>query len=320
MPTYDVVVLVGSLRAESLTLKIAKAAMSLAGEGLSCRVESIGDLPHYNEDLESQTPPQWVRFRDSVRRADAVIFATPEYNRSLPGVLKNALDVGSRPGGKSVWAGKPAAVLSVTPYKLGAFGANHAIRQTFVFLDMPTMQQPEVYIGGAAELLAEDGTIRNEDTKKLLRKFMTSFERWIGKTSTESANANDFKAFLERRKSIAADYVNGNAASLDELLPGDGSASFFPPTGGIVTGAAEVKKRYDEDARSFAQGGTSELRFTQTEAGTLAFWAGTQVADVTIGGTRRHMEIRITEVFRREGGDWKLIHRHADQSAPPNNT
>lgn len=318
MPTkYDVVVLVGSLRAQSLTLKIAKGAMALASDRLSCRIEPIGDLALYNEDLEAAPPPEWLRFRDAIRRADAVIFATPEYNRSLPGLLKNALDVGSRPGGKSVWAGKPAAVLSVTPYKLGAFGANHAIRQTFVFLDMPTMQQPEVYIGGAAELLAEDGSIRNEDTKKLLRNFMSSFETWIGKTSAGAAKLDDFATFLERRKAIASDYVSGNASSLDEILPAGGDASFFPPTGGIVTGAAAIKKRYDDDVHAFAADGTTELRFSHSEAGQLAFWSGTQIADVTLGGTKRHMEIRITEIFRREGGEWKLIHRHADQNVEP---
>jgi len=314
--TYDVVVLVGSLRAASLTLKITKAAMALASDRLRCRIEPIGDLPLYNEDLEAAVPSAWTRLRDSVRRADAVLFATPEYNRSMPGLLKNALDVGSRPGGKSVWAGKPAAVLSVTPFKLGAFGANHAIRQTFVFLDMPTMQQPEVYVGGAAELLADDGTLRNEDTKKLLRRFMDAFERWIEKTGASSKD-DDFARFLERRKTIAADYVNGNAASLDEIVPGDGAASFFPPTGGVVTGAAAVKQRYDDDVHGFAQGGTSELRFAQTEAGHLAFWSGAQTADVTIGGTRQHMEIRVTEVFRRERGEWKLIHRHADTTPEP---
>ncbi|HEY4306319.1 MAG TPA: NAD(P)H-dependent oxidoreductase [Gemmatimonadaceae bacterium] len=314
--TYDVVVLVGSLRAESLTLKIAKAAMALAPAHMRCRIEAIGDLSHYNEDLEKQPPETWTRFRDSVGRADAVLFATPEYNRSLPGLLKNALDVGSRPPGKSVWAGKPAAVISVTPYKLGAFGANHAIRQTFVFLDMPTMQQPEVYIGGAPELLNEDGSIRNDDTKKLLTNFMNTFERWIDKTRA-IPKADDFTAFLERRKSIARDYVNGKAASLDEILPTEGAGSFFPPTGGIVTGAVEVKKRYDEDARSFAPGSTSDLHFSQSEAGSLAFWSGTQVADVILGGEERHMEIRITEVFRREGGEWKMIHRHADTAAEP---
>jgi NAD(P)H-dependent FMN reductase/ketosteroid isomerase-like protein len=312
--TYDVVVLVGSLRSASLTLKITKAAIALASDRLRCRIEPIGDLPLYNEDLEASVPPAWARFRDSVRRADAVLFATPEYNRSLPGLLKNAIDVGSRPPGKSVWAGKPAAVLSVTPFKLGAFGANHAIRQTFVFLDMPIMQQPEVYVGGAADLLADDGTLRNEDTKKLLRRFMDSFETWIGQTGA-SEQAEDFNAFLERRKAIATDYVNGNASSLDAIVPVEGSASFFPPTGGTLTGAAAVKKRYDDDVHSFAPGGTSELRFAQTEAGNLAFWSGTQVADVTIGGTRRHMEIRITEVFRLDGADWKLIHRHADTAA-----
>src|SRR6185295_6582705 len=104
----------------------------------------IGTLPLYNQDLETAPPGEWQKLRDRVRGADAVLFATPEYNRSVPGVLKNAIDVGSRPYGKSAWAGKPAAIASVSPGAIGAFGANHHLRQSLVFLDMPCMQQPEI--------------------------------------------------------------------------------------------------------------------------------------------------------------------------------
>lgn len=172
-------VIVGSLRKGSFSRMAGQALIARAPEGLSGRIVEIGELNAYNEDLDENPPSSWVRLRDEVRQRQAVLFVTPEYNRSIPGVLKNALDVGSRPYGQSVWAGLPAAVVSITPHKLGAFGANHALRQTFVFLDMPVMQQPEAYIGGAAELFGEGGEVKNADTDKFLRKFMESFAAWI---------------------------------------------------------------------------------------------------------------------------------------------
>ena len=175
-------VIIGSLRAASFSRKIANALIERAPKSLRCEVIEIGDLNLYNEDLEGETPPEsWKTFREHVKNVDALLFVTPEYNRSIPGCLKNAIDVGSRPGGKSVFDGLPAGVVSVTPHKLGAFGANHALRQTFVFLNMPAMQQPEVYIGNAAELLGPAGEIKDSQTGKLLEKFMTTFEMWIGK-------------------------------------------------------------------------------------------------------------------------------------------
>ncbi len=177
--SFKVAVLVGSLRRESLTRKIAKALMETAPATLSCAFAEIGDLPLYNEDLEHEAPAAWTRFRKEIAAAQAVIFATPEYNRSVPGGLKNAVDVGSRPSDKSVWKGKPAGVVSVTPYKLGAFGANHALRQTFVFLDMPVMQQPEAYISGAADLFDADGTLTNAETRQFLEKFTKAFAKWV---------------------------------------------------------------------------------------------------------------------------------------------
>jgi NAD(P)H-dependent FMN reductase len=176
----DIAVIVGSLRQESLSRKTAKALIERAPAQLKCRFVEIGDLANYNEDLDTQTPPQpWTRFRDEVRACQGVLFVTPEYNRSVPGVLKNAIDVGSRPPGKSVWSGKAAGVVSVTPYKLGAFGANHHLRQAFVFLDMPAMQQPEAYVSNAAALFAEDGSLKPGDTDGFFRNFMQKFAEWI---------------------------------------------------------------------------------------------------------------------------------------------
>jgi NAD(P)H-dependent FMN reductase len=179
MTQRNIAVLVGSLRKASITRKAAKALIAAAPQELRCTIVEIGDLALYNEDLDENAPPSWTRFRSEIANADAVLFVTPEYNRSIPGCLKNAIDVGSRPPNKSVWNGKPAGVVSVTPYKLGAFGANHAIRQTFVFLNMPAMQQPEAYIGGAADLFGDDGAVNNDDTKKFLSKFMTAFTAWV---------------------------------------------------------------------------------------------------------------------------------------------
>jgi chromate reductase len=171
---------VGSLRKASITRKVAQALAGQAPQGMQCEFVDIGELPLYNQDLEDAgAPAAWTRFRERVRSCDAVIFATPEYNRSVPGCLKNAIDVGSRPYGKSVWSGKPAAVVSVSPGALAAFGANHHLRQSLVFLDMPTMQQPEAYIGQAGSLIDESGQVAKEDTRAFFGKIMQSFATWI---------------------------------------------------------------------------------------------------------------------------------------------
>jgi chromate reductase, NAD(P)H dehydrogenase (quinone) len=178
-----VAVVVGSLRKGSWNKKLAAALPALCPKDMTLEGVEIGDLPFYNEDSEKEAPEAWARFREQVRPMDAVLFITPEYNRGIPGVLKNAIDVGSRPYGKSVWAKKPAAVISVTPGALGAFGANHQLRQSLVFLDMPTLQQPEAYISGAAELFAEDGTITKDKTQEFLAKFLATFSTWIDTTA-----------------------------------------------------------------------------------------------------------------------------------------
>ncbi|HEY1604268.1 MAG TPA: NADPH-dependent FMN reductase [Allosphingosinicella sp.] len=178
---YAIATLVGSLRKASLNRKAARAIEKFAPPSLRFEEVEIGGLPLYNEDLEADPPRLWAEFRDRVRPMDAILFVTPEYNRSVPGLLKNAIDVGSRPPGQSVWRGKPAAVVSVSPGAIGGFGANHHLRQSLVFLDMPALQQPEAYIGNAAQLFGDDGSVKNEGTEKFLRGFVEAFAAWIAR-------------------------------------------------------------------------------------------------------------------------------------------
>ena len=131
-------------------------------------------------------PPAVVReFKQKVESFDAVLFITPEYNRGVPGALKNAIDVGSRPYGKSSWSRKPAAIISVSPGVIGAFGANHHLRQSLVFLDMPALQQPEAYIGGAAKLFDEKGALVSDSTREFLQKFLQAFAQWIERNAAK---------------------------------------------------------------------------------------------------------------------------------------
>jgi chromate reductase len=174
-----VAVLVGSLRKESFTRKTARALASLAPADLKLGIVEIGDLSFYNEDDEPRPPAAWAAFRQAIKAADAVLFATPEYNRGLPASLKNAIDVGSRPYGASVFDGKPAAVISVSPGAIGGFGANHQLRQSLVFLDMPMLQQPEAYLGGAAGLFDEQGALVDESARDFLSRFINAFDAWI---------------------------------------------------------------------------------------------------------------------------------------------
>lgn len=169
-----IAILVGSLRKESFNKKIAQELIALAPESLELRIVPIGEMTHYNEDLDTNPPQAWVDFRNAITESDGVLFVTPEYNRSFPGVMKNALDVGSRPYGASVWNGKPAAIISVSPSPLGAFGANHALRQPAVFLNMPMMQQPEAYIREVHTFFSDEGKMLDEK-KKYLEEFIDAY-------------------------------------------------------------------------------------------------------------------------------------------------
>jgi chromate reductase len=178
--SMNVCILVGSLRKASLNGILANALISLAPSSLKLDIVEIGQLPFYNEDLETNpAPAQWTAFRQRVKAADAVLFVTPEYNRSVPAVLKNALDVGSRPYGSSVWDRKPGAIVSCSPGAIGAFGANHHVRQSLVFLNVPTMQQPEAYVGHADKLFDEYGKLVSDGTRKFLQDFMQAFANWV---------------------------------------------------------------------------------------------------------------------------------------------
>jgi chromate reductase len=186
----DIALLIGSLRKASWTRKIANVLRELGpAAGLALDEVPIGNLPFYNQDLDAEnTPaPEWVAFRDRIRRADGVLFATPEYNRSVPGVLKNAVDVGSRPYGKNAWAGKPAAIVSVTPGGLGAFGANHHLRQSLVFVDMPAMPQPEAYIANVSKAFDAQGMLA-EDQRTFLQTFVEAYARWVDRFAHDAAH------------------------------------------------------------------------------------------------------------------------------------
>jgi chromate reductase len=190
----NVCVLVGSLRKASLNRMLANALISLAPPSLLLDIVEIGQLPLYNEDIEAAAPPvPWTAFRQRIKAADAVLFVTPEYNRSVPAALKNALDVGSRPYGASVWDRKPGAVVSASPGAVGAFGANHHLRQTLVFLNVPTMQQPEAYIGHADKLFNEQGELASDGTRKFLQGIMLAFANWV-----ETVSARDNVQELRR--------------------------------------------------------------------------------------------------------------------------
>ena len=179
---YKIAILVGSLRKESYNRKIARAMCAIRDDNLDCSMVEIGDLPLYNQEYDSapQQPEQYVRFRDQVRSADGVLFVSPEYNRGIPGVLKNAIDVGSRPYGQSVFDKKPAAVVTASIGAIGGFGANHQIRQSCVFLNMPVMTQPEAYLGNVGDdNFDENGNLKDGGLKDIVTKVAHAFHDWV---------------------------------------------------------------------------------------------------------------------------------------------
>jgi chromate reductase len=179
MATRKIAVLVGSLRKESFTRRVAKTLMLLAPPTLEMEIVEIGKLPFYNQDDDTDNPPAtYKEFRGRIKDYDGVLFCTPEYNRSVPAALKNAIDVGSRPYGQSVWNGKPCAVISVSPGAIGGFGANQHLRQSFVFLNMPCMQGPEAYLGGVADKFDGD-KLTDDSTRAFLQTFVDAFASWV---------------------------------------------------------------------------------------------------------------------------------------------
>ena len=179
---YRIAIIVGSLREGSINRKVARSICGLRGDNLDCSMVEIGDLPLYNQDYDglAEQPASYIRFRDQIRAADGILFCSPEYNRGIPGVLKNAIDVGSRPYGQSVWDRKPAAIVTASPGSIGGFGSNHQIRQACVFLNMPVMQQPEAYLGHVTDDSFDDsGCLKEGPLKELVTKLAHAFHDWV---------------------------------------------------------------------------------------------------------------------------------------------
>src|SRR5436190_2248294 len=180
MTRHKIAILVGSLREGSLNRRVAKSICAFAGDMLDCEIVEIGDLPLYNQDLDANPPEAWTRFRQKIAAADGVLFCSPEYNRGIPGVLKNAIDVGSRPYGQSVFDKKPGAIVTASPGSIGGVGANHQIRQSAVFLNMPIMEKPEAYLGHVRDdSLDASGCLKDGPLKDLVLNLASAFAAWV---------------------------------------------------------------------------------------------------------------------------------------------
>jgi chromate reductase len=178
-------IIVGSLRKDSLSRLIANALIDVSPISLKLSFIEIKTLSMYNADLDDSPPKEWQEFRAQVKSQNAIIFVTPEYNRSVPGALKNAIDIGSRPYGASVFNAKPAGVISLSVGSLGGFGANHHLRQSLVYLNMPTMPQPEMYFAEAAKILETTDNLDRKLSEEFLKKFLNSFVIWSQKNREE---------------------------------------------------------------------------------------------------------------------------------------
>ncbi|KGM54598.1 NADPH-dependent FMN reductase [Lysobacter arseniciresistens ZS79] len=176
----QILVVVGSLRQESFNRKLAEAMVKLAPPDCSFTFAEIGDLPLYNQDDDANQAEPVKRLKAQIAAADGVMFVTPEYNRAMPGVLKNAIDHASRPYGQSAWAGKPAGVIGASIGAIGSALAQQHLRNTLAYLDMPTLGQPEAFIQVKDGLFTEDGQI-GEDSRKFLQGWMNAFLAWVRK-------------------------------------------------------------------------------------------------------------------------------------------
>ena len=180
MARHTISIVVGSLREGSINRRVGRSICAMEHDRLDCHIVEIGDLPLYNQDYDGNSPAEYERFREQIRAADGILFVTPEYNRGVPGVLKNAIDIGSRPYGHSVWNQKPAAIVSASPGAIGGFGANHQLRQACVFLNMPVMQHPEAYLSHVSDdSFGEDGLLKDGATKDFVRKIADAFADWV---------------------------------------------------------------------------------------------------------------------------------------------
>ena len=174
-----VAVIVGSLRKESFSLKIANAIAKLSPPALKFEIITLHGLSFYNQDLEATPPADWTAFREKVQACDAVLFVTPEYNRSTSGVLKNAIDVGSRPPGKSSFNGKPTGIISNSPGAIGGMGAAMHLKSILPGISGPIMQQPEIYLNGVGDAFDDNGNLTKEALEKVLKAYIDAFAVWV---------------------------------------------------------------------------------------------------------------------------------------------
>jgi chromate reductase len=180
---HSIVTIVGSLRKESFTLKIANALAKLAPASLKMDVTTLHDISFFNQDLEAAPPADWVAFRDKLQASSGVLFLTPEYNRSIPGVLKNAIDVGSRPYGKSSFLGKPVGIISNSPGPLGGVSAAKHLQNILPGISGPIMGQPEIYLNGVGDCFNDKGDLGKEAVQKLLQQYIEAFAAFVEKSN-----------------------------------------------------------------------------------------------------------------------------------------
>ena len=179
MATHPIVVIVGSLRKESFTLKIAKAMAKLAPDTLKLEVVTLNGISFFNQDLEATPPADWVAFREKIQKSEGVIFVTPEYNRAIPGVLKNAIDVASRPYGKSSFLGKPIGIVSNSPGPLGGVSAAKTLQNVLPGISGPIMGQPEIYLNGVGDGFDEKGELTKESLQGVLKQYLDAYATFV---------------------------------------------------------------------------------------------------------------------------------------------
>src|SRR4051794_23188838 len=184
---YNIVVIVGSLRKEAHTLKIANALAKLAPESLKLEVVTLHGISFFNQDLESNPPADWLAFREKLQKSNGVLFVTPEYNRSIPGVLKNAIDVGSRPYGKSSFMGKPIGIISNSPGPLGGVSAAKHLQNILPGISGPIMGQPEIYLNGVGDAFDDKGQLVKESLQKVLQQYLQAFAAFVDKQNKVAA-------------------------------------------------------------------------------------------------------------------------------------
>jgi chromate reductase len=181
MGTTNVAVIVGSLRKQSFSLKIAHALAKLAPASLKLNVVTLESVSFFNQDLEAAPPADWLKLRETIQGADAVIFVTPEYNRAIPGVLKNAIDVASRPYGRSSFLGKPTGIVANSPGALGGVAAAMGLKQMLPGITGPIMQQPEIYLNGIGDAFDDKGELTKESLRPVLQAYIDAFAAWADK-------------------------------------------------------------------------------------------------------------------------------------------